>query len=161
MALHSLLGTLYKLSIDFVSVSERLSGSFFIRLLARPYQEIETVCFLPKRKLSIVNFQLSINKVSRFLYYFFLCLCKSFKELSFLCPAPFFSAKAGAKVRLIFHSTKLFERKNCLKYKKSASLDSHQPPSSYIPIIYNIESSAAIPSTLVTTGYIFLHPRRK
>ena len=72
---------------------------------------------------------------TRFLYYFFLCLCKSFKELSFLCPAPFFSAKAGAKVRLIFHSTKYFGRKKCLKYKKSASLDSHQSSNSFTPII--------------------------
>ena len=37
------------------SVSERLSGSFFIRLLARPYQEIETVCFLPKYTYNIYS----------------------------------------------------------------------------------------------------------
>ena len=48
------------------------------------------------------------TEVSRFLYYFFLCLCKSFKELSLQCSSATFSAKADAKVRQISETPKLF-----------------------------------------------------
>ena len=39
------------------------------------------------------------TEVSRFLYYFFLCLCKSFKELFLQYSSATFSAKADAKVQ--------------------------------------------------------------
>ncbi|MBQ8949104.1 MAG: hypothetical protein IJ059_04875, partial [Prevotella sp.] len=44
---------------------------------------------------------------ARFLYYFF-CLCKSFKELFFICASGFWP-KADAKVRLFSELPKLFE----------------------------------------------------
>ena len=44
---------------------------------------------------------------TRFLYYFLLCLCKSFKEL-FLHGKRVFSAKADAKVRQNSEPAKLF-----------------------------------------------------
>ena len=49
------------------------------------------------------------TEVSRFLYYFFLCLCKSFKELFLQCPSATFSAKADAKVQQISEPPKLFQ----------------------------------------------------
>ena len=48
------------------------------------------------------------TEVSRFLYYFFLCLCKSFKELFLQCLSATFSAKADAKVQQISEPPKLF-----------------------------------------------------
>ena len=51
------------------------------------------------------------TKVSRFLYYFFLCLCKSFKELFLQCSSATFSAKADAKVRSFCEITNKSGRK--------------------------------------------------
>ena len=74
---------------------------------------------------------------TRFLYYFFLCLCKSFKELSFLCLAPIFSAKADAKVRLFFQPTKLFPNYFAEKQKVFAFF--YNAKTLYLIILY-IES---------------------
>ena len=68
------------------------------------------------------------------MYYFFLCLCKSFKELSFLRLAPIFSAKADAKVRLIFQPTKLFPNYFAEKQKVFAFF--YNAKTLYLIIIY-------------------------
>ena len=66
------------------------------------------------------------TKVSRFLYYFFLCLCKSFKELFLQCSGATFSAKADAKVRQISELPKLFQLFFRFSQKKVSSIDVHQ-----------------------------------
>ena len=81
------------------SVSERLSGSIIIRLLARPYQELNGLFLYPSTYLIYI---LASCTTSFSVYV-------SLSKNSRLCLEPNFSAKADAKVRLIFHPTKLFE----------------------------------------------------
>ena len=72
------------------------------------------------------------TKVSRFLYYYFSVLCKTFKEL-FSCCAPdaVFSAKADAKVRQISEPPKLFRLFLNENKKVFALIDNAKTPTPY------------------------------
>ena len=76
------------------------------------------------------------TEVSRFLYYFFLCLCKSFKELFLQCSSTTFSAKADAKVRQISELPKLFQLFFRFSQKKVSSIDVHQRWKPLLLILY-------------------------
>ena len=45
---------------------------------------------------------------TRFLYYFFLCLCKSFKELALFMPSPKILSESGCKGTTIFSFPQTF-----------------------------------------------------